>query len=371
MRSRDRNGDGEPEGAADDADPADDVEEDDDEPGDDALADGELTVDEARRALERHVSRSFWLQHGLAATLPVSSFERTGAFHVELECFTESRTRHEEDEPYHGGSVDGPERGAAPKTWELGVERPDDFVDDAIRVEVPHTSVVERCPSCRGRGVVPCGSCGGDGKVTRTERVSAGSGQRHHHHTRTTKVTCSVCRGSGEVGCETCEGTGDVRRFEVVEVVWKNVISERVIEKTDLPDELLPDVEGVEVLCEEEKRLEPGTGGGGGGGPFRGGLERVNAEVDAAVNELLEEAAFGKGTKLRRQRVTVRAVPVWEARYAWGRDERRFWVFGTDLQVHAPRFPVSASKVAAAIILGVLAGLALLAWAAWQRAGTP
>jgi hypothetical protein len=335
------------------------------EPGGDELADGELTIDEAKTALERHASRSFWLQHGLAASLAVTSLERSGAFHVELECFTETRERHDEEAPYHGGKVDGPEKDPAPKTWEMRVERPGDFVDDAIRVEVPHSSVVERCPSCNGRGVVPCGSCGGDGKVTRTRRTSSGSGKNRHHHTHAYQATCSVCEGSGEVECETCEGTGEVRRFEVIEVVWRNEVTERVLEKTDLPDELLPDVEGVVVLCEEDKKLEPGFGGGDG--PFRGGAQRVNLEVDDAVNDLLAAAVFEKGPKLRRQRVTVRAVPVWEAHYTWGREERRFWVFGTDCQVHAPRYPLSIAK-----ILGlVMVALGMIALAVIARLSHP
>ena len=43
-------------------------------------------------------------------------------------------------------------------------------------------------------------------------------------------------------------------------------------------------VEGVEVLREEDTRLEPSTAQGGG--PFRGGIERVTDEVDAAVSAL-------------------------------------------------------------------------------------
>jgi hypothetical protein len=80
----------------------------------------------------------------------------------------------------------------------------------------------------------------------------------------------------------------------------------------------------------------------------------VNADVEAAANALIALHVFPENEKLHGQRLVVRAVPVYEGRYRWGKEMRSFWVFGTDRRVHAPRYPLSRWRVGGAV-LGVVA----------------
>jgi hypothetical protein len=174
-----------------------------------------------------------------------------------------------------------------------------------------------------------CSSCGGGGRVT-----------------------CSTCGGDGRVTCSTCDGRRQLRHFVQLNIrfwTWQN--SEQ-LEKTALPDELVGRASGIAVLHEEDARVEPGRGVEGAG-PYRGGALRVNAEVEAAANRLIASHRVQASDRLHRQRLVVRAVPVHEARYRWGKEVRSFWVYGTDQQVHAPSFPRSPWRVGGAIAFGL------------------
>jgi len=133
-----------------------------------------------------------------------------------------------------------------------------------------------------------------------------------------------------------------------------------VIEGTELPDDLLLDAAGRIALLEEDPTIER-TAGLSGAGAFRGGLVRVNADVDRIANTLIEKHRFAEGTKLHRQRLTVHAVPVYRAEYRWGRNTRCFFVYGNE-NVHAPGYPVSIVRVSAltGAFAAVAAGAALL-----------
>jgi hypothetical protein len=176
-------------------------------------------------------------------------------------------------------------------------------------------------------------------------------------------VTCSRCSGRGDVTCSTCTGHGRLRHFRRLDVAWRTHTTDRILEKTDLPDHLVRGVAGVLELAEEDARIEPKIGGGG---PFRGET-RVSEEVNAAANALVAEQVFGEGEKLHRQRLVVRGVPVHEASYRWGKATRRFWVYGLERAVHAPDFPLSTARLGiaiaiAVIVLGAIVGVVVYAY---------
>jgi hypothetical protein len=160
-------------------------------------------------------------------------------------------------------------------------------------------------------------------------------------------VRCGTCHGRGEVTCGTCDGARNLLHFLRLTVAWRNKVDEQVLERTDLPDKLVRNATGVVALQEQEARLEPTPGTGVSAGAFRGAPVRVNAEVDAAANRLLHGYQLPGGAKLLKQRLTVRSVPVYEARYAWGRETRRFWVYGLERRIHAPRYPLSRARIGA------------------------
>ncbi len=134
-------------------------------------------------------------------------------------------------------------------------------------------------------------------------------------------------------------------------MTWKTTVSDKIVERTDLPDHLIGGAQGEIIHGEEDDRLEPIAAAATSGGPYRGTGGRVNAEVNEECNRLLQSHRFSGGTKLWRQSLHVRAVPVYEAKYRWGKATRRFWIFGNDQQVHAPDYPLSIQRVAAAIAI--------------------
>ncbi len=298
-----------------------------------------------------------------------------GAFHITFESFTEKRFKSAATEPYWSGPIDGPECGPEPREWDVHIPIPAMFVNRSAVVEVPHTSVVRTCYTCDGSGQVTChncggsrrvrcSSCGGDGRVRRTRTVTETDSQgrtttRTETYTESCgrcggdgRVTCSTCGGTGVVTCSTCNGARRLRQFKNLNIVWTNHVSEEVIEKSDLPDELVSGAQGTVLLKEEEDRVSEMPEGAGG--PFRG-TTRVNTEVHRAANRLLRSHRFPQSETLHRQRLVVRGVPVHEAHYAWGKETRRFWVFGLEEQVYAPSYPLSILRIAGVTAAGLAA----------------
>jgi hypothetical protein len=340
---------------------------------------GPLTPDEARDALDAWVRTTRWRRRDVAKALAIESLEHSGAEHVIFQSFVERRTTVQAHDPHRGGDVDGPERGAAPEAWAMPLAAPATWTDARGSCEVPHTAVVRAChgcggsghvacSACGGTGTVTCGSCGGSGTITTTQTVTHTDANgmtttTTEQHTQSCSclighVTCSSCSGGGRHTCSTCSGARALKHYVRLDVVWRTHTTDAILEKTDLPDHLVREADGVLEYGEEEDRIEPRVGGGGG--PFRGGETRVNEEVNAAANALIAGHAFGPEERVHRQRLVVRGIPVHEARYRWGRRTLRYWVYGLQRRVHAPDFPVSLSRVGL-VILAVVAVVGLLA----------
>ncbi len=330
----------------------------------------QLTLEGAREALELYVRATRWLRRDLAKKLDIKSFVGSGSFHVVFRSFTESRSQGPNQTPYFGGVVDGPENGATKAPWDMVVPLPGTFIDEDHIETVPHTDVVRTCHGCQGMGRVTCTNCGGDGKLrcstcggdgrenkTRTVTRTNAQGQTEsttEHYTETCsrcsgsgRVTCSTCGGDGQITCPTCNGARQLKHFLELRVSYRTSVYDNIIEKTDLPNDLIAGATGVVIHAEEEDRLEPATAAVQDG-PYRGG-GRVNAEVNEAINRLIVSHPTPRGQKLHRQSLMVRSVPVYEAHYTWGKETRRFWVYGTDLQILAPKYPISLVRVGFAV----------------------
>lgn len=343
------------------------------------------TVDEARARtiLEAWVRTTSMRRRGLASQLKITSFTAPGAHRVTFQSFTESRIVVPAHVPYRSGPVDGHENGPVPDAWDIPAPMPHLFTNHDQHFEMPHTSRVETCHHCHGKGRVRCGHCTGSGNVTCGSCF--GSGSTTHTRTKTTTdangqtqtetetyqetcfscggsghVTCPNCSGSGEVTCTVCQGAGRLRHFQRLDVTWTNAVSVDVLEGTELPDDLIRDAEGRVALREEEPVIER-TAGIEGAGAFRGGMVRVNGEIDRMANALIGKHVFAQGTKLHRQRLTVHAVPVYRAEYQWGKATRHFFVYG-DERVWAPRFPISIvrSTTLAATLVSLTGAVAVL-----------
>jgi len=332
------------------------------------LAVAGLTLDNARELLESWARSTSWRRRGLAQKLEITSFDEKSAYTVRLETHVEARRIADHHRPYLGRPLDGPgdkPEEAADSELSLPtaeVKHPGDFVADIQDFAVPHTEVVrpcdqckstgrETCQSCRGEGLATCTTCWGRGQTTRD-----GTSSSCHDCNGSGKSRCSYCDGGGGVKCTACLGHLKLVHFDQLIVHFQSRTDERVIGETALPSSLVGHASTTTAYHEEGPRLEP-IAGHGGGGPFRGSHGRVNHQVNAAVNELIEGERLADGEKIIKQRLSVESLPVYEATYRWGNGLRHCWIYGHGLTVHAPDYPVSRLRITGTVV----AAMALLA----------
>ncbi|XP_033624380.1 protein SSUH2 homolog isoform X2 [Asterias rubens] len=261
----------------------------------------------------------------------------THAFHYLLETFNESRTTSRKFLPYRGGIVDGPLNGAPPPPWSMHCMPNTMFDTHEKQLEVPHTSYLKTCHRCAGAGFVQCGRCHGRGRVRCSS--CSGSGRRTvHRNGKSRRVSCSWCHGSGRrrctrcggdgrVTCPTCSGFRTLRHFILLSVKYVNNFSDYILERSDMPDELIRDVSGQVVF---EQTL-----------PFVWPISQypVTEVNENSVRLVSEHRTAWPYAKTLHQRQTLRSVPVTEAHYDWKDVSTRFWVYGFEHKVHAPDYP--------------------------------
>lgn len=344
----------------------------------------QVTLEAAREALELYARSKTWLRRDLAKTLPIASFQPSGSFHIRARWFTEWRATQDAHEPWRGQALDGPQNGAPPAPWDMSIRMPGLFVDRVHTTVIPHTDEVRPCHSCHASGEITCPRCSGNRQITCADCSGNGSVTRQRTVTRTNaqgqsetyqesytescgpcgghgRVTCPECRGNGHITCPMCQGARQLKHFLQLLVDWKTHVADKVIEKSDLPDHLISGAQGDIIHAEEDDRLEPTIGSGAASqGPYRGGGARVSPEVNEECNRLLASFRLPGGTKLHRQSLHVRSVPVYEGRYPWGKETRQFWIYGNEREVHAPQYPLSAPRIALAVGIPLLCVLAPL-----------
>ena len=67
---------------------------------------------------------------------------------------------------------------------------------------------------------------------------------------------CSKCGSKGKVNCATCEGHGQIRCYIQLSITWKTNTAEHIIERLDLPVDLIRDVSGQVAYEEEASRVK-------------------------------------------------------------------------------------------------------------------
>ena len=131
-----------------------------------------------------------------------------------------------------------------------------------------------------------------------------------------------VFQAKGKVSCATCEGTTHILCYIQLSISWRVNTSEHIVEKLDIPDELIRDVSGQVAFEEEQPKVFP---------------------VDAFKDEVIEMASAQlvashaskfPDEKILRQRHQVRVVPVTKVNYEWKGRSRSFFVYGYENKVH-------------------------------------
>ncbi|XP_037375521.1 protein SSUH2 homolog [Talpa occidentalis] len=292
-----------------------------------------VTEAEAREALLGFVNAECCHGRVAASELVIWQLKRQTLCRYRLETFSESRTREWTFQPFSGHSVDGPQRGASPRLWDIKVQVPPMFQEDTRKLQVPHSSLVKECHRCHGRGRDACGGCHGAGvarcpacsrakrraRPPRRCQMCSGSGRRR----------CSTCSGRGSKPCATCKGEKKLLHFSQLVIAWKNSLFEFVSEPgLDCPRELLARAKGESLFKDESAKVYPIVDF-----PLR--------EICQASRRGLSEhsAALASRARVLRQRQTIELVPLTEVRY-WCRGRTHVCcIYGTDHRVHAAGRP--------------------------------
>lgn len=68
-------------------------------------------------------------------------------------------------------------------------------------------------------------------------------------------ISCGTCSGRGQLPCEVCLSRGQLKCYIKLTVSWKTHRDEEIVERTDLPDELIKTAEGVVALQDQQIRV--------------------------------------------------------------------------------------------------------------------
>jgi len=295
-----------------------------------------LTQAKVREVLFLEVSKKFCYGKNVAKSMTIENIEYVPAFHYELQSFIEKRETSWSYASHKGGEVDGPLRGIAPTPWQIE-ENPNCFFKDEVRVvTVPHTGVVKACHKCRGTGDMVCRDCSGkgwvrclhchgdvylsDGGSLGKERCYYCQHSKHGHG----QQDCNKCQAKGKVNCGTCDGSAYIRCFIQLSITWKVITAEHIVEKLNMPEDLIRDVSGQVAFEEEKDRILPITS-------FDD--ETIRSASTLLVNKQNENCF---DSRILRQRHQIRIVPVSKISYEWKTKKKSFFVYGYENKVYLP-----------------------------------
>lgn len=120
---------------------------------------------EIRELLIDHVGHRCCWGSRPARTWKIHAVEDCNVYVGTLETFLEEREVVRETEPYHGGNIDGKDKGPELVLWELDLRSqfPALYVPyKETRVKIPRCETVEKCSGCAGRGDIACPTCNAD-----------------------------------------------------------------------------------------------------------------------------------------------------------------------------------------------------------------
>ena len=250
----------------------------------------DISEHEVRSRLQNWVPEDCFYGFVPAKDISITSIQMTAEYHYILETLTQTRETTWEFRPYDGVSpFDGPHNGPAPAAWDIQVS-PRENLSDVV-TEVPHSSVIIKCPSCEGLG-------------------------RRPYHT-------------GIEYCRICVATGKLRHFIQLRVQWQNYREDFVSNATGLNTEAIKRVQGFFVINEVQPRAFP-----------------LQEFPDPSIAEASRSILDNYGKKFRhenifQQKQAVKVVPVAVVYYKHKNTEGKFYVYGhnSDRQIYFEDYP--------------------------------
>ncbi|XP_070536154.1 protein SSUH2 homolog isoform X1 [Ptychodera flava] len=228
--------------------------------------------------------------------------------------------------------------GIAPLPWEHRCQPDGLFLTHQKVVKVPHTSSVMTCYRCQGRGFTRCFNCAGQGMIVCVSCRGYGYTERRHSRAYGNLETCEPCfgegyqrciecRGSGCLLCNTCQGHYQLKFFLKLIISYINHKESIVVEKSDLPDELVNDVKGTTIVEHVATSVAP--------------LKISSlSKVDEASSRFIEKHSNAwPSERSLKQRQRVREVAVTKVDYTWHGNVGQFWICGEDRRVYFPGYP--------------------------------
>nr|XP_019603800.1 PREDICTED: protein SSUH2 homolog isoform X3 [Rhinolophus sinicus] len=228
-----------------------------------------VTEEVAREALLSFVNSKCCYGSAAAGDLIIQELKQQTLCRYRLETFSESRISEWTFQPFTKHSVDGPQRGASPRLWDIKVQVPPMFQEDIRKFQVPHSSLVKECHKCHGRGRYKCSGCHGAGMVSHVWRLvrcpSCCGAKRRAKQPRRCQMCsgcgrrrCSTCSGRGNKTCATCKGEKKLLHFIQLVIMWKNSLFEFVSEhRLNCPGELLAKAKGENLFKDENTVVYP------------------------------------------------------------------------------------------------------------------
>lgn len=307
-----------------------------------------------------------WARKSLSHRLPgegeleVTNIESVGAYEIVLETFVEQRTVTTRRYPFHDRTIDSPDTGAPVALWDVPTNPPTFFAKGEQTLVLPQTGQVEECTHCDAEGRRSCSvckgtkktrclSCGGSGRKQKRN----GSGYLYHSDCNGCKgrgkFPCTRCTG-GKVRCPLCNATKRLECREEISVSWRVHTERNSIESTDVPDELMRHVTGAVVLVEEAEQLHPTADLASG---YRTPPVRVQPNVDRLCDGLIATATRDAGSVVRRQRLTIRGVPIYKINFRLGSHVGYFCAYGAERAIYAPGYPASLKRILMAPFTGL------------------
>ncbi|XP_004714180.1 protein SSUH2 homolog [Echinops telfairi] len=272
-----------------------------------------VTEEVAREALLSFVNSKCCYPSAAAGDLIIQELTQRTLCRYRLETFSESRISEWTFEPFTNHSVDGPQRGASPRLWDIKVKVPPMFQEDTKKFQVPHSSLVKECHKCHGHGRYKCSGCHGAGMVSRLWAVGE----------------CSTCSGRGNKTCATCKGEKKLLHFVQLIIVWKNRLFEFVSgHQLSCPGELLSKAKGEKLFKDEDVVVYPIT-------DFP--LREISAASQRGITE--HSATVASHARVLQQRQTIEVIPLTEVHYWYQGKTGVYYLYGTDHQVHVVDYP--------------------------------
>lgn len=297
-----------------------------------------LSEQEARAALLEHVKRHCCYGASAARNMAITALDHASALQYSLETFTERRETAWSFSPYLGEEVDGADNGPAPLPWDLEVHPSQPFTSEVKCQPVPHTSSVKQCHRCKGSGSTLCADCHGKGWVhcischgNGYDTDASGYKERcfycHSSIHGRGRQDCVKCSAKGKMTCPTCEGGGLLLCFIQLTVTWRVNVSEHIVDRMSVPEDLVRNVTGAVAFVEEGPRVLPIA-------------HFPDETINMASAQLLRdhERDFSN-QRILAQRHQVQVIPVTGATYKWKSSKGEFYVYGNEHKVYAPDYP--------------------------------